>query len=80
MSGRLGGRLVVAAEAGDGDVVANHILVGVDAKVERAAAPLQAARKVVGRVNHLVGRGKNAKSRGKGKRAGLFVLIIVSSS
>ncbi len=79
MGGGLGRRLIVAAEASDGDVVANHILVRVDAKVERAAAALQAASKVVLRVDDILGRGEHAVGRGECKGAA-GLLVVVSGS
>ena len=80
VGGRLGGRLIVAAETSDGDVVANHILVRVDAKVERAAAALQATSKVVLSVNHILGLGEHAISRGECKRAAGLLVVIGSGS
>lgn len=62
---RGGGGLVVTREAVDGDVVADDVLLGVDAEVEHAGAALKATGELVLRVDHLVGAGNDTVGRGK---------------
>lgn len=68
-------RLVVTTEASDGNVVANHIVVGVDAKLEDAAASLKSTSRVVVRVNNILRLSLNVVSRGKRERTVLLVVV-----
>ena len=54
VSGSVGGRLVVSTEAVEGDVVADDILVGVDAELEETLASLESASELVVGVDNLV--------------------------
>lgn len=66
--------MIFTTEAGDGDVVTNHIVMGVDAEIECAAAALQTAGRVVVRVDDILRLCDNVVRRGKGKRAFLIVV------
>lgn len=72
VSGRDGGRLVLALEAGNGDVVADDVLLAVDAEPVDTAGALEAAGEGIVGVNdlfrdgdHLVGGGE-VEGRGLG--------------
>lgn len=70
-----GRRLVVAREAVNGDVVADDVLVRVNAEVEHASASLKATSELVLGVYHLVGAGYDIVGRGELKGA-IHVLIL----
>ena len=57
VGGRDGGRLVLALEAGDGDVVADGVLLAVDAELVNAASTLETAGEGVVGVDDLLGDG-----------------------
>jgi hypothetical protein len=58
VGGRDGGRLVLALEAGDGDVVADDVLVAVEAEFEAAGEGVVSINDLVGGGNQFVGRGE----------------------
>lgn len=67
VSGRVGGRLVVSTESIESDVVADNILVGVDAELEKALASLEATSELIFSVHNLVRGGNNLPGRSEGK-------------
>lgn len=69
VGGRGGRRLVVTLETIDGDVVADNILVGVDAKVEHASASLKTTSELVHGVDDLVGGGNDLVGRSEDEGA-----------
>jgi len=54
VSGSVGGRLEISTEAVEGDVVADNVLVGVDAELEETLASLESASELVVGVDNLV--------------------------
>lgn len=68
VGGSVGGRLVVTSEAIQGDVVADDILVRVDAKLEEALAALQSASVLVVCINNLIRGSKNFPDRSESER------------
>lgn len=72
--------LVVSAEAEKSDVVADDVLVGVDAEVEVTLGTLQAASVLVLTVDNLVGGCNDVVSRGEGEgRPGLLLVALEES-
>lgn len=67
VGGRVGRRLVLSAESIEGDVVADDILLRVDAELEQTPAVGQAAGELVLAVNDLSRSGLDLPSRGKGE-------------
>jgi hypothetical protein len=67
VSGRVGGRLVVSTESVESDVVANNVLVGVDAEFEEALTSLETASELVVGVHDLVRGGNNLPGRSEGE-------------
>lgn len=65
--GGAGGRLVVALEAGQGDVVADDILLAVDAELVDALGAFEAAGEGVVGVDDLVGGGDDLVGGGEGE-------------
>lgn len=63
--GRLGGRLVVALEAGQGDVVADQVGVSVDAELVQAFGAFEAAGVLVLSVDDFLGDGGDFVGRGE---------------
>lgn len=76
VGGTRGRRLVVAREAIDGDVVADDVLVCVNAEVEHASATLEATSELVLGVYHLVGAGNDIV--GGGELEGTIHVLIVA--
>lgn len=75
VSGSVGEGLVVAAEAKEGDIVADDVLVGVDAVLEDAVAALQATSELVLGVDDLVRGGQNIVGGCEGEgNTGVLVL------
>lgn len=76
VSGSGGERLVLAAEAVEGDVVADDVLVGVDAVVEQASGALEAAGVGVHGVDDLIRASDDAVGGGEdeGERIDLLGL------
>lgn len=61
-----GGRgLIVTLEAVDGDVVADGVLIGVDAELEQTSAALETACGLVGGADDLTGRGDDLVGGGE---------------
>jgi hypothetical protein len=71
VGGRDGRRLVLALEAGDGDVVADDVLLGVDAELVQAAGALEAAGEGVVGVDDLLGEGDHFVGGGENEGRGL---------
>ena len=65
VSGRLGGGLVLALESEEGDLVADRVLLGVEAELVQALGALEAARLLVVGVDDLVGGGNDYLGRGE---------------
>lgn len=68
VSSAVGGRLIVARETINGDVVADDVLVGVDTEVEHASAALETAGELILRVDDLVRAGHDRVGRGEVER------------
>ena len=66
--GGAGGRLVVALEAGKGDVIADHVLLAVDAELVDALGAFEAAGEGVVGVDDLVGGCDDLVGGGEGER------------
>ena len=71
VGGRDGGRLVLALEAGDGDVVADGVLLAVDAELVNAASTLETAGEGVVGVDDLLGDGDHFVGGGEVEGRGL---------
>lgn len=67
VSGRIGRRLVLSAESIEGDVVADDVLLRVDAELEETPAVGQATGELVLAVDDFSGGGLDLPSRGKGE-------------
>jgi hypothetical protein len=78
VGGRDGGRLVLALEAGDGDVVADGVLLAVQAELVDAAGAFEAAGEGVVSINDLVGGGNQFVGRGEveGRKLGDCVSLV----
>jgi hypothetical protein len=74
-----GGGLVVALEAGEGDVVADHVLLAVDAELVQAFGALEAAGEGVVGVDDLVRGGDHfvGGSEGEGRLLGDWCWVLV---
>jgi phage-related protein len=67
VSSRVGRRLVVSTESEEGDIVADDVLVGVNAELEDALASLKTASELVVGVHDLVRSSKNLPGRSEGE-------------
>jgi hypothetical protein len=76
MRGGQGHRLILATESLKSDVVADEVLMGVDAIEEEATGALEAASRLVVASNNLVGLGDNCVGRCKGE---WDILAVVST-
>jgi hypothetical protein len=72
--GGQGWRLIFSTESFKSDVVADEVLMGVDAVEEQATGTLKAASRLVVGSNNLVGLGNNCVGRCKGEWDILFAV------
>ena len=76
MRGRDGRRVIIAAEASERNVVADNVLIAVDAIVIVALGADETAGVLVSGIDDLVGSGDNAVDRREPKRTVLVMLVV----